>query len=156
MSVRVLPLLSRPTAQQARRHQQAHSRPPRRQPPEDASDKPDVAFDASPNDELVVPVGGRDSGWGVSSTSSARHRRLSSRAISDASTCAKKSHFDAKCAEVRAGIPRRKPRRMERGEGGGRRRGAPPVTRTTWKPSSRASSGHNFRKSTSIAPRPAP
>ncbi|KAL1711545.1 hypothetical protein EV715DRAFT_297971 [Schizophyllum commune] len=54
--------MSRPTAQEARRHRRAQSRPPRRRPPEDASDKPDIAFDTSPNDGLVGLLGGRDSG----------------------------------------------------------------------------------------------
>ncbi|KAL1698837.1 hypothetical protein EV121DRAFT_296764 [Schizophyllum commune] len=71
--------MSRPTAQQARHHRQAQSRPPRRRPPEDASDAPDIAFDTWRNHGLVVL------------------------AISDASPCAKKSHFDAKCAEGEGG-----------------------------------------------------
>ncbi|KAL1698254.1 hypothetical protein EV121DRAFT_297393 [Schizophyllum commune] len=58
------------------------------------------------------PTTGSSSQW-VDAEESGMARRavlvaaeVLSQAISDALACAKKSHFDAKCAEARAGIPR--------------------------------------------------
>ncbi|KAI5821754.1 hypothetical protein K523DRAFT_422385, partial [Schizophyllum commune Tattone D] len=60
--------------ERVRRHRQAHSRPPRRRLPEDASDTPDVAFDTSSNDRLVIAVGGCRR-IGARLSSGARRRR---------------------------------------------------------------------------------
>ncbi|KAL1698020.1 hypothetical protein EV121DRAFT_297647 [Schizophyllum commune] len=58
------------------------------------------------------PTTGSSSQWADADGSGLARRavlvavKVLSQAIFDASACAKKSHFDAKCAEARAGIPR--------------------------------------------------